>query len=113
MIKLKTVRSEIQSLTESSRRLEEKEQRKASRRVEFLRLCERYLETQPSEQYLEETRDRLAETVKKIDAGFTQWVKNTPEVKEVPMSKRMSYYNRQMNRSKFVSQIKALNYVLS
>lgn len=92
--------------------LTNKQEKRLLGRLEYLRSVERYLESKPSESYVQSERERLANLLKSIDGRFQYWLNNLAPKDADPKGFR-SMFNRETGYSKVKKQIKTIDFILS
>lgn len=81
-----------------------------AKRIENLRSCIMYLETNPSQEFMLKQLAQLKDKVSIINSGFSSWKSNNPKDAEVNNPK--SKYETMMGLKTIKSQIKNLNYMI-
>lgn len=84
---------------------------KSAKRIENLRACILYLETNPTEQFMNKQLTQLKKNVDVINSGFGAWRRNNP--KDAEVSNPKSKYETMMGMKTIKAQIKNLNYLLA
>lgn len=77
-----------------------------------LKLIVKYLETEPSEQYLNAEKQRLIKLIDAKESGFTKWCIYALEAKQLEEKKRLPYYEKLFNLKQLRIQLKTINFIL-
>lgn len=78
----------------------------------FLHQLLLYVETNPSEDFLNKEKERLNKIITSLENGFDFWSKHNKPT-DVDAKKLRSYYNKEMGITKFKNQLKAVNTILN
>lgn len=107
---LSEVNEKINSIT-SVKYSDEAEKRRARKELEFLRVCKKYLETQPSEEFIQKELDSVYDRVYHLDNAQDDYIKNNPAyINEDNPSAR---YRKEMDYQSLYIQISTLKFLLS
>lgn len=104
---------EINKLIEESikqRKTEELTDRKQTRlkdATDFYRLVKAYVETQPSESYVEKEIDRIGKRLALIDEGYSAWLKSN----QIYSSDPKKVYYKEMGATDLKKQLEALEFI--
>ena len=94
----------------SAKYSDEKAKKRARKQLEFLRLCRKYLETQPSEEFMQKELDSLYNRVQHLDDACDYYIKNNPAYANEPNP--IARYKKEMDYSSLSNQIKTLKFLL-
>lgn len=86
--------------------------KKEKKRIDFLKYIQRYLETSPSEVFLDSEKVRLCGLIKAKQARYNVW-KADLAPKNVDPKKYKSIFNKEVGITMFNKQLKTINYLLS
>jgi len=89
----------------------ERKYKKLSRENELLRKIEMYLEHNPSEKSLNETRSKFQRIIKSKMDQYEYWLNNV-KPDEVELKKARHYFNKENGLTHLRRQIKTLNLIL-
>ena len=108
---IEDIKSEIQEITTSTGtyHLNKREINRLVKRIEFLNKVIRYLETNPSIEFLGKERLRLQNYLKKANEGFNNWASLN---KHSSPSKLKAAFKSELGLNKIATQIKTLEYIL-
>lgn len=107
---LSEVNEQISSIL-SENYSDETAKKRARKELEFLRVCKKYLETQPSEEFIQRELDSVYDRVQYLDDAYDDYVKNNPAyINEENPSAR---YRKEMDYQSLLIQIKTLKFLLS
>jgi len=84
---------------------------RARKNLEFLRTCKKYLETNPSEEFIIKELDSLNKKHEYLDDAYEDYVRNNADYINNPNP--LEKYKKEMNFSQLMLQIKTLNFLLS
>lgn len=113
---MKTLREVKKQIAQNERAAYQKgisdaQYKKIARETENLRIAQKYLETEPSENYLKTELDRLSRVVKAKMDQYDYWFSNVKpfdvEPKDAP-----AYFNRENGLAHLRKQIKFLQFIL-
>lgn len=107
---LEEVKKQITDLREEAKGLGKKEAKKICKRLGLLYSVQLYLETSPTQQFIEKQKDNLEYKVKVINDGFSTWRNNNPKDSNVNNPK--SKYNSYMGLRQVREQLATINYIL-
>lgn len=86
---------------------------KTKKRIEFLRLCKSYLESNPSEEFLKKDEERILNRMKLIHEGFDAWLKNGEEKPKVKKREDLkTIYEKKMDMPSLREKLATLKYIL-
>ena len=112
MKKLKTITDELKELIrEASAEKDPKVKKKLKLRIPFLRMCVMYVESNPSDDFINSEIERINNRIEKISDGFEYW-KTLPREKEVGDKKLLTFYYKEMGVPKLRRQLQALRFLL-
>jgi len=80
-------------------------------RIEFLTTCLRYVETDPSKEFISKEVDRIESRINLIDDGYAYW--RTINMLSAMEAERIKEYNKQMGLSTLKSQLQCLKFILN
>lgn len=103
------VQDEITELEKLSTEKDEKIKKKAQKRVVFLRLCLRYLESNPNEVFVRKTIGELKNRLVAIGQGYDDWIKAGCGM---GLSKPLQVYRIENGVKKIKDQIATLSFLL-
>lgn len=111
---IKDLNSEINQLALENNKRETslKVFKKNSKRIDFLRYVIRFLETNPSNEFLESERIRLLELAGKINARYSTWKRDIAP-KDVDLKKWKSLFNKETGLTKINKQLKTITFITS
>lgn len=90
--------------------LSKKEAKLCEKRVKHLYSCQLYLETNPTEEFVQKQFEDVKRKIKIINSGFQQWLQNNrKEADANPKSK----YHTLMGLKNYKAQLNTLDYLLS
>jgi len=78
-------------------------------RVAFLRQCVRYLETEPSQEFLDSEKERLKREVQVLENRYDNWLESVPKRKSSPNP--YGAYCTEVNMNYHKNQLKTLKYL--
>lgn len=113
MKQLKTVREQIKANEKlaGSKNIPPETYKKLCRETEQLRTIERYLEHDPSESYLRETKKKYENIIKSKTAQFGVWF-STVKPHDVSDKNAKAYFNKENGLTHLRRQIKMINLIL-
>lgn len=81
------------------------------RKLETLKLCLRYLETEPTEEFVKSEIERVSNNINWIlqRKNYEEWLRNHPELKNEKNPETI--YHTEMKLNDFRNQLKTLHYV--
>jgi len=88
---------------------DQKEINRIKKRLDFLKMCRIYLETRPSEQYIQGELTRLNNTIEILDERFPAWSAG----RSGGGTELKRQYNAVTDISKLRSQVRTLEYLLT
>ena len=74
------------------------------------RMCLRYIETKPRQEFIQSEIDRINNKLKLIEANFEHW---TPSTKQANSTSLKRAYESEMEVPKYKAQLKTLNFILN
>ena len=83
---------------------------RARKQLEFLRFCRKYLETNPSEDFLKAELESLYHRVDYLNDAYEDYIKNNPEYINEPNPSQK--YKKEMNFPQLNNQIKTIIFLL-
>jgi hypothetical protein len=95
----------------SQRNISEKEYKRISRETGQLRTIEKYLETNPSEEYLKKERARMERILKAKNDQYEYWLKHNKPFEVEPKDAR-SFFNKENGLNVLKRQLKMVNLIL-
>lgn len=87
---------------------EKKDRNKITNRIDFLKSCLYYLETNPTADFIQKQYDIVLKQLHIIDNGYAEWRKNQPPFKAVTQQT----YKTEMNYSGLNKQKDTLDFLL-
>lgn len=90
---------------------ESKEYKKSQREIIFYRDCLRYLESEPTQDFLSKEKVRLEKKLSLIKSGYPNWLHITLKTVYGDTAPE-TYYNRIMEVSKLKGQLDIINFLL-
>jgi hypothetical protein len=109
MKNLKTIKQDVYNYLHSFGEMTTKEKRE----YENLKLCEKYLETKPTEEFVKSEIERISGKINFIldSNNFKQWFNCHPEYRND--KNPQTIYRSEMGLGKFRRQLKTLNYIFN
>lgn len=105
---LTTIKKEIEELLALDRHKEKPSVlSRAKKRIQFLRMCQHYLETQPSTEFLQKEKARLENRLDLIEDNF-DYYKATATAK-----KPLKEYAKLMDTKSVKEQLKTIKYLIN
>lgn len=112
MKKLKTITSELKELIkEASEEDDQKVVKKLKKRISFLRMCAMYIESKPTNEFVEGEILRINNRIELISDGFEYWA-SLPREESLSGSKLLTFYYKEMGVPKLRRQLQALRFLL-
>lgn len=112
MKKLKTVTNELKELIrEASAAKDPKIKRKLKLKIPFLRMCAMYIESNPTNEFVEGEILRINNRIELISDGFEYWA-SLPREESLSGSKLLTFYYKEMGVPKLRRQLQALRFLL-
>lgn len=113
MLTLKEIKSELNilMLTNPSDH-KETELNKIKKRIQFLKLCEKYLESNPSPEFVSQEHKRILKIINTVADRFSTWAQNNPQAaagKDYRAQK--SFYEKENGVPKLRKQLKTLAFI--
>ena len=108
LTELKTEINEI--LTLQMEKMKKRDYKKAVRRLEFLKVCLRYIESGATEEFVNKEIERLTNRINAFRENYDTWLKftDTDSIK----GNKMTFYDREMGITKLRKQISSLRFIL-
>jgi hypothetical protein len=85
---------------------------KMRKRLEFLELVKKYLESEPTQEFVAKEKARISHLVTTIVDGYGAWQAWNKDKGETYKEQR-DYYEKEMELKKYKTQFKALDFILS
>lgn len=79
--------------------------------LEMMRICEAYLETNPNEDFIKSSLEKVKQRLAKINSGFGDWL--TSNDFDGTLKQKKDHYNKEFETKKIKIQINALTYILN
>lgn len=111
MKSLKELKIEIDEiLTLQMKKMEEKDYKKAVRRLEFLKVCLRYIESGATEEFVNKEIERLTNRIGAFRDNYDTWLgfTDTDSIK----GNKLTFYEKEMGVPKLRKQISSLRFIL-
>lgn len=83
----------------------------ASNMIRFLRECQMYMETNPSEKYLADYMETSTKIIESIQGGYGQWLRSNPAMMMVRDSKKR--FENETGISDLKKRIRTVNFILN
>lgn len=111
---MKTVaqlRAEQQNILLAGKKFErwEKEYGQLEDKYAYLQTCIFYLQSNPSEDFLNKEKQRIENILSLIEDGFKKWEEQETDKDKATRGR----YNRLMSRTAYVRQLEFINFILS
>ena len=82
------------------------------KRYIFLKMCYMYIESSPTDDFLNKEKDRLLNKINLINAGYEPNMKLIERGLKKEEQDEHKFYNKIMNVSKFKEQLKCINFLI-
>ena len=83
-----------------------------SKKNEMLKFYISYLESNPSEEFLKQDKDKMLKIIKNKEADYAYWLEHVCPQDILP-KKRRALFNKETGITELKKKIKTLNYILS
>lgn len=106
MKEVKSIQTEIDSLLEELKHAEK--DKPLFKRLQFLKVCKMYLETNPSEDFIKKEKSRLSKRIQLLRDGYSGYKAKDPDPK-----KWKSEYNKATGLNQLNVQLRTINFLLN
>lgn len=96
----------------SEQELSKKEKSKLEKELKHLYACQLYLESDPTQTFLEKQQKDLKHKIKIVTSGFSTWCSNNPKERDSCKNPK-SKYNTMMGLKNFKEQLRTIEYLLA
>lgn len=109
---LEYVQQELQDAIKlGETKLSKKEAKVCEKRIKHLYSCQLYLETNPTEEFVQKQFEDVKRKIKIINSGFWQWLQNNQKEADGGANPK-SKYNSMMGLKNYKAQLNTLDYLL-
>jgi len=109
---LESIKNELAMLRkEAEGQLSKRESKALEKRIKGLYACQLYLETMPTQEFIEKQKTDVSKKIKSISAGFDKWLSSNPSESD-NIKNPKSKYNTLMGLKNMKAQLVTINFLL-